>query len=220
MRPATSPAPRPLDHEAEVVPVRPDGGLYGLKARTARHLTRIVDALVGRGVPADVITWAGFAVAAGAATAVVAGALVRPVWWLAVGPLVALRLLAAVADGEVARRAGTTRPAGALLGEVTDRAGDLLLAGGLAVVAPLAAALAAVGLLLADDVAALGWAITGRRAFPGIGGKPDRGATTAVGLALAVVWPPAAAATAWALCALVWLGAAFRLAALRKAVGR
>lgn len=197
---------------------KPDGGLYRLKAATARVLEGVVEAGVRRRVPADAVTWAGVALAVAVALAVVAGGLEAAAWWLVVGPLVGLRLLAAVADGEVARRSGSARPAGALLGEMADRVGDLLLAASLMVVAPLPAGLAAVGLLLADEVSTLGWALTGRRAFPGVGGKPDRNVTVALGLALAVVWPPAARWTVWVLCALVWVGVAVRLAAVRTAV--
>ncbi|CAN5243028.1 hypothetical protein BH23ACT9_BH23ACT9_10290 [soil metagenome] len=190
---------------------RPGGGLYRLKHRTAQRLDGVVGAAVTRGTDPDRLTQAGFAVAVMAAAAVLAGGLVDPRWWLVLGPLVTARLLCAVADGAVARRSGRTTTRGAVLGEVTDRLGDVLLAAVTAVVAPLPAALAVVGLLLADDLVPIGWAVTGQRSFPGIGGKPDRNVLVAAGLGAAVLTPPLAAATVWALCGLVWVGAAARL---------
>ncbi|HUG85404.1 MAG TPA: hypothetical protein VMM13_12610 [Euzebya sp.] len=196
-----------------------NGGLYRLKARTTRHLDTLIDATVARSISADAVTWTGLAVGVLAACTVVAGARSSPTWWLLIGPLVAIRLGLAVADGEVARRADRQRPAGAVLGEVADQAGDVMLAAALAVIAPAPAVLAVIGTLAADDVATIGWAVTGQRTFPGLGGKPDRNVAVAVGLAAAVVWPWLAPATAWMLCGLVWVGAGLRLRALWAAAG-
>lgn len=191
-------------------------GLYAARAATAAHLSATVSTLAARGVPASAVTWASFAAAAAAAAAVVAGAVWAPAWWLLVGPAVAVRLLAAVADGELARRTGTCTPAGAALGELLDRAGDVLMLGALVPVQPVAAAVAVVGALAADSVAAVAWAVMGRRSFPGVGGKPDRGAALAFGLAVAVAWPPGATTTAIALAAVTWTCTVQRADALRR----
>lgn len=198
---------------------RDSGGLYRLKAPTADRLDALIDAAIARRISADSLTWSGLAAGLLAGGAVVAGAVVSPAWWVLVGPLAAIRLGLAVMDGEVARRSGTQRPAGAVLGEVADRTGDVLLAAALVSIATVPAVLAVIGVLIADDVATIGWAVTDQRRFPGIGGKPDRTIAVAIGLAAAVIWPWAAPTTVWLLCGLVWVGAAMRLRAVWAAAG-
>jgi CDP-diacylglycerol---glycerol-3-phosphate 3-phosphatidyltransferase len=204
-------------------PAVPPGGLYAMAPGVGRRADAVLAVLDRRGVRADALTWAGLLAAACCGAAVVAGAAVAPSWWLLVLPLGLLRLLLAVLDGRLARRTGTARPAGALLGEVGDRLGDVLILGALAAVDPLAGALAVVAALLADDVATVGWAVTGVRRFPAVGGKPDRTALVGVGLLLASAVPAAAPGVAWAAVALSTWNAAARLSAIRRAsagVGR
>ncbi|MGI9018621.1 MAG: CDP-alcohol phosphatidyltransferase family protein [Euzebya sp.] len=194
------------------------GGLYALKSVTAIVLSRPVRWAVSAGVSADRITWIGTGLAALSAVAVLLGATVSATVWLAVLPLVLARLLCAVADGQIARQSRTVHPSGAVLGEMTDRAGDVALAAALLPVAPGGAVIAMVAMLAADSVSAIGWAVTGRRHFAGAGGKPDRNILVGVGLIVAVWHPPAAGITVWLLAGVSVVGLVWRWAHLARDV--
>lgn len=123
-------------------------GLYALKPWYARRLQRAVDLAVHRGISPDAFTAAGVAAAAVAGVAVAVG------WWPAALVAVALRLAGANLDGAVARARGVSRPWGFVLNEVGDRASDLLMLAGLAVLAARTDSDAAVVLVLVAAVAA------------------------------------------------------------------
>lgn len=102
-------------------------GLYALKPWYTRRLDGVVRWAVDRDVSPDVFTWLGVASAALAAVAIAIGA-----WPLAL-VLLAGRLAGANLDGAVARARGVSRPWGFVVNELGDRAGDLLMFVGLAV---------------------------------------------------------------------------------------
>ena len=102
-------------------------GLYALKPWYTRQLDGVVRWAVRRSVSPDVFTWAGVLSAAAAAVAIAAG------WWFVVLVLLAGRLAGANLDGAVARARGVSRPWGFVVNEVGDRASDLLMFAGLAV---------------------------------------------------------------------------------------
>ncbi|MDQ0375606.1 CDP-alcohol phosphatidyltransferase family protein [Cellulomonas humilata] len=102
-------------------------GLYALKPWYTRRLDGVVRWAVDRDVSPDVFTWLGVASAALAAVAIAVGA------WPLVLVLLAGRLAGANLDGAVARARGVSRPWGFVVNELGDRAGDLLMFAGLAV---------------------------------------------------------------------------------------
>ena len=102
-------------------------GLYALKPWYTRRLDGVVRWAVDRDVSPDVFTWLGVASAALAAVAIAVGA------WPLVLVLLAGRLAGANLDGAVARARGVSRPWGFVVNELGDRAGDLLMFVGLAV---------------------------------------------------------------------------------------
>ncbi len=102
-------------------------GLYALKPWYTRQLDGVVRWAVDRNVSPDVFTWLGVVSAALAAVAIAVGA-----WPLAL-VLLAGRLAGANLDGAVARARGVSRPWGFVVNELGDRAGDLLMFAGLAV---------------------------------------------------------------------------------------
>lgn len=104
-------------------------GLYALKPWYTRRLDVVLRAAVRREVSPDVFTVLGVLAAAGAAVAVARG------WWAAALVLLAARLAGANLDGAVARARGLSRPWGFVLNELGDRGSDLLMFGGLAVLA-------------------------------------------------------------------------------------
>lgn len=102
-------------------------GLYALKPWYTRRLDGVVRWAVDRDVSPDVFTWLGVVSAALAAVAIAVGA------WPLVLLLLAGRLAGANLDGAVARARGVSRPWGFVANELGDRAGDLLMFAGLAV---------------------------------------------------------------------------------------
>jgi CDP-diacylglycerol---glycerol-3-phosphate 3-phosphatidyltransferase len=110
----------------EVVAVN---GLYALKPWYARRLGSIVDVAVARGVSPDVFS------VIGVAGAVVAGVGIARGWWLMAAAGVAVRLGGANLDGAVAQASGGGRPRGFVVNELGDRAADLVLFGGLVILA-------------------------------------------------------------------------------------
>lgn len=102
-------------------------GLYALKPWYTRRLDGVVRWAVDRNVSPDVFTWLGVVSAALAAVAIAVGA------WPVVLLLLAGRLAGANLDGAVARARGVSRPWGFVVNELGDRAGDLLMFAGLAV---------------------------------------------------------------------------------------
>jgi CDP-diacylglycerol--glycerol-3-phosphate 3-phosphatidyltransferase len=157
-------------------------GLYGLKPRFRAALTGAADWLAARRVHPDGLTAAG--VAASAAAGLCLALAGRDPWLaLLVAPLLAARIALNALDGLVAERRGMARPWGAVLNEMGDRAADLALFAGLALLpgAPLLViALAAAATLLASH-AALAVAATGAaRPRGGPMGKADRAAVIAL----------------------------------------
>lgn len=104
-------------------------GLYALKPWYTRRLNRFVEAGVGRGVSPDTFTLVGIGGAVLAAVFVALG------WWLPALLALAVRLAGANLDGAVARARGVSRQWGFVLNEIGDRASDLLVFAGLAVLA-------------------------------------------------------------------------------------
>ncbi len=103
--------------------------LYALKPWYTRRLHRFVAAAVARGTSPDVFTAAGVLAAALAGVAVALG------WWPLAAVLLVARLGGANLDGAVARARGVSRPWGFVLNEIGDRASDLVVLAGLAVLA-------------------------------------------------------------------------------------
>lgn len=167
-------------------------GLYALKPWYTRRLHRVITVAQRRGVSPDAFT------AAGVAAAALAGVLVALGWWLPALGALALRLAGANLDGAVARARGVSRPWGFVLNELGDRASDLLVFAGLAVlaarsggswtdpavVAVLAAAVAAT-LPTFASLAAAGAGATRRNGGPF--GKTERCAAVVVATAFPVV---------------------------------
>lgn len=127
--------------------------LYALKPWYTRRLHRFLAAAVARGTSPDVFTAAGVLAAALAGVAVALG------WWPAALVLLVARLGGANLDGAVARARGVSRPWGFVLNEIGDRASDLLVLAGLAVLAartgePSVAGLTPVAWVLVATVAA------------------------------------------------------------------
>lgn len=104
-------------------------GLYALKPWYTRRLKVVVDGAVHRGVSPDVFTALGVLAALGA------GAALAVAWWPVALVLLAARLAGANLDGAVARARGVSRPWGFVLNEVGDRASDLAMFAGLALLA-------------------------------------------------------------------------------------
>ncbi len=198
----------------------PADGLYTIKPWFVRRLRRVEDALVARRVSADALTYAAVGVAATTGAVIAAGALLdRPIVWLAVGPLVLVRLALNALDGSVARRTGSARPFGQALNEVCDRVADACVIAPIALVAPPALALGAlVAAFAASFTGVIALGVTGTRDYRGPMGKADRMAVVAVGGVLAVWW-----SLAWDVACIVLLCGAVttavsRLRRLRAAV--
>lgn len=168
-------------------------GLYAVKPWFVSRLRRIEDKLVARRVGADRVTYAGLVAAVIAGAMIAAGGLLdQPMLWLAVPPLIVVRLACNALDGAIARRTRTARPFGVVLNEVCDRAADA------AVIAP-TAFVAGSGLAFGATAAAfavgctgvLSQAVTGRRETGGPMGKADRMAAIAIASVAALFWRPA-----------------------------
>lgn len=104
-------------------------GLYALKPWYSRRLDTFVRGAVRRGLSPDLFTLIGVL---GACLAAVA---VAYAWWPLVIVFLAVRLAGANLDGAVARARKVSRPWGFVLNEIGDRASDLIVMGGLAVLA-------------------------------------------------------------------------------------
>lgn len=104
-------------------------GLYALKPWYTRRLRVVVDGAGRRGVSPDVFTVVGVVAAIGA------GAAIALAWWPIALVLLAARLAGANLDGAVARARGVSRPWGFVLNELGDRASDLAMFAGLALLA-------------------------------------------------------------------------------------
>lgn len=196
--------------------------LYAIKPAFIRRLRRVEDALVARGVSADALTLAAVVVSLAAGGAIAAGGLAdRPAIWLAVPPLVLVRLALNALDGSVARRTGTARPFGAALNEAGDRASDAATIGSAGFVAGPALALAAVAAALAASLCGvLALALTGRRDNGGPMGKADRAALLALGATVGALGGSALPFTIvlWIVIAGSLATAVARLARIRRAV--
>ncbi|UBV20386.1 MULTISPECIES: CDP-alcohol phosphatidyltransferase family protein [Mycolicibacterium] len=184
-------------------------GLYALKPWYTRRLGGIVAAAVVRGISPDAFTVVGVLGAIGAALATVWG------WWPVVAALLAVRLAGANLDGAVARARGVSRPWGFVLNELGDRASDLVMFAGLALLAArmggpviwvLVAALAAT---LPTFVSLAGVGASAARRNGGPFGKTER--------CLAVVVAAAIPAVIGWVCAVVVVGSV--LTALTRLVG-
>lgn len=104
-------------------------GLYALKPWYSRRLEAFVRGAVRRDLSPDLFTLIGVL---GACVAAVA---VAYAWWPAVIVFLAVRLAGANLDGAVARAREVSRPWGFVLNEIGDRLSDLVVMGGLAVLA-------------------------------------------------------------------------------------
>jgi CDP-diacylglycerol--glycerol-3-phosphate 3-phosphatidyltransferase len=155
--------------------------LYAIKPWFVARLRRIEDALVGRAVSADSLSYAAVVTSIVAGGALVTGAaLDEPLVWLAVAPLCVVRLALNALDGSVARRTGTARTFGVVLNEVADRAADAALIGSLGfVVSPVLAVGAVAAAFGVSLTGVLALALTGTRATSGPMGKADRTAVVA-----------------------------------------
>lgn len=165
--------------------------LYAIKPAFVAALEPIGHRLVASGVDPSTVTLAAIPVEVAAVAALVLGVHV-PLTYLLVPPLVIAWMGLNAIDGFVARSTNRSTASGAVLNEFVDRSGDVLVIGAALILVPgPIAVMVAVGVLTSELVAAIGWAITGRRAFPGPMGKPDRAAMLAVGAVAALFWQPA-----------------------------
>lgn len=157
--------------------------LYDLKPWFVRRLRRVEDVLVARRVSPDTLTFAAIGVSVSAGGFIAAGGLFElPLLWLAVAPLVVVRLALNALDGSVARRTRTARPFGVAFNEIGDRMGDAATVGATAFVARPALALGTLAsCFLASSTGVLALALTGRRDSGGPVGKADRAALLALG---------------------------------------
>ncbi len=173
--------------------------LYALKPWYTRRLRRLVDGAVARGTSPDVFTVVGVVGAAVAAVALALG------WWHLALLMLAVRLAGANLDGAVARARGVQRRWGFVLNELGDRASDLLVFAGLAVLAARTAGATLVGLdpltwvLVAAVAATLptfvslaGAGAGATRLNGGPLGKTERCALAVVGAAFPAVLAPVA----------------------------
>ncbi|MDQ3645578.1 MAG: CDP-alcohol phosphatidyltransferase family protein [Actinomycetota bacterium] len=164
-------------------------GTYALKPWFVGRLRSLEDALVRRRVPPDHVTIAAVVVSvlAGAALAFGAG-LHQPLIWLAVPPLVVMRLALNALDGSIARRTGTARPFGLVVNEVSDRVCDAATIGALAWVTPPSLAIGAVAsAFFVSTIGLLGSSLGGTRLTLGPMGKSDRALVIAVAAAAAAI---------------------------------
>ena len=194
----------------------PVQGLYALKPWYSRRLSRIVRLAVDRGISPDAFTMLGICGAVLAAGCVALG------WWLPALLMLGVRLGGANLDGAVARARGVSRPWGFVLNEIGDRSSDLIVFGGLFVLATrtagmtsapavlVAVAAAAASLPTAASLAAAGAGATRRNGGPF--GKTER----CLAMVVAAAFP---AALGW-VCVVVVAGslltAAVRLLAAHR----
>ena len=176
------------------LPERPQGpqrSLYSIKPAFVSVLEPIARRLAARNVDPSVITLAAIPVELAVVAALVLGNH-APLAYLLVPPLAIAWMGLNALDGALARSTNRATALGAVLNEFVDRSGDVLVIGAAFILVPEPIAfMVAVGVLMAELVAAIGWAITGRRAFPGPMGKPDRAAVLALGALAALLWQPA-----------------------------
>lgn len=194
--------------------IQPDVSLYGFKHRFVRALEPIRRLLDERGVQPTTVTMAAIPIEVAVAILMVAGT--SESWLFAPVPILSLCWMGLNAlDGSLARSTGRVTARGAVLNELVDRLGDVLLVAAAAFIVPIPlAAAVAVTVLGSELVAAIGWATTGRRGFAGPMGKPDRAAVVAVGAMVAAVWPGALSVA----IALIALGSAVGLGVRAHAV--
>lgn len=165
--------------------------LYAIKPAFVAMLEPIGHRLAAGGVDPSTITLAAIPVEVAAVAALVLGVRV-PLAYLLVPPLVIAWMGLNAIDGSVARSTNRSTWSGAVLNEFVDRFGDVLVIGAAFILVPgPVAVVVAVGVLTSELVAAIGWAITGRRVFPGPMGKPDRAAMIGAGAVAALLWQPA-----------------------------
>ncbi|MBO3083087.1 CDP-alcohol phosphatidyltransferase family protein [Cellulomonas fengjieae] len=188
-------------------------GLYALKPWYTRRLDRIVQWAVRKDVSPEVFTWLGVISAALAGVAIALG------WWLPALVLLAGRLAGANLDGAVARARGVSRPWGFVVNELGDRAGDLLMFAGLAVLldrtqGPDAVVLVLVATLAASmpTFASLAGAGAGApRLNGGPFGKTERCLAVVLVVALPVIW----AVLLWVIVVMSVVTTGARLARIR-----
>jgi len=164
-------------------------GIYSIKPWFVRRLRRVEDALVTRRVSPDALTALAVVASIAAGAAIAAGGMLgSPLWWLAVPPLVLVRLALNALDGQVARRTGRARPSGTALNEIGDRVSDAALIGATGfVVQPALATGALASSFLVSFTGVLALALTGRRDSAGPAGKADRAALVAAAATVAVL---------------------------------
>lgn len=103
--------------------------LYALKSWYTRRLEPVLGAAERARLSPDLFTVVGVLAAVAAGVAIAGG------WWLLAALLLAARLAGANLDGALARRRGVARPWGFVLNELGDRASDVAMFAGLAVLA-------------------------------------------------------------------------------------
>jgi CDP-diacylglycerol--glycerol-3-phosphate 3-phosphatidyltransferase len=171
--------------------------LYASKNAINGQLTPLVERMWAAGITADQVTLAAIPVAS-----IGAGALLlstaQPLALLAVPPLVALRLLLNLLDGQLARLSGRTHPRGELFNEVGDRLADVAFLAPVAFLPGASAPIVLFGVvaaLMASYVGVATRAAGGPRLYRGVLSKPGR----MVALAAFSLWALAAGPeTPWA----------------------
>lgn len=160
--------------------------LYAIKPRFVAALDGVGGVLARRNVAADTVTLTAVPVIVAVGAALVSGQS-QPWLWLAIAPLCLVWMTLNAIDGSLARRTGTSTPRGAVLNELVDRGGDIvLLTAGLFIVPTWVAAAALVAVSTSETIALIDWAVNGERHLVGPMGKPDRALVIALGATAAV----------------------------------
>ena len=193
--------------------------LYGIKPRFVRALEPIRSWLEEWEIQPTTVTLLAIPVEIAAAASLVLGSVLHR--FLILVPLLAVVWMGLNAlDGSLARSTGRSTNVGAVLNELVDRLGDVVLVGAAFLIAPLAvSSVMAVGVLGAELVALIGWSVTGERNFPGPMGKPDRAATMSVGALAGIVWWPAVTVAFAVIGVASLIGAAVRMKSVIAAAG-
>jgi CDP-diacylglycerol--glycerol-3-phosphate 3-phosphatidyltransferase len=183
----------------DLVPRESQVDLYATKAAANQRLIPLVDRIGSAGVSPDVVTLSAIPIAlAGGASLLGSGAV--PALLLLVPPLVLLRILLNLIDGNLARRTGRIHPRGELYNELGDRLADIAFLAPVSLLPGASAQLVLLGVmagLLASYVGITAKAAGGERIYRGILSKPGRMGLLALCSITAFVTGPASTG-AWA----------------------
>jgi phosphatidylglycerophosphate synthase len=162
-------------------------GIYTTKSKWQQALRPAVELCVRARIHPDIFTYGALILSAGAAAAF-ALAESNHLWLWAAPPLLLVRLLLNLMDGQVARQLGLANAWGEVKNEFGDRLADAAIFGALGVASYTSGAMGIVLLALVLCTSFLGVlakTLTGERMYGGIFGKGDR----MISLALFTLYP-------------------------------